>query len=133
MYKEEKDLEIEWTQTLEIDLDKQSKEEIKAIEFLKKKSPQKKEVNKDVFNNKINNMDGNPFYQPSMNTIEFEIVDNRLKAEMLFNNKISTMENVTQQSKLLFLNDLLKDNQLSIEEYNHLRDKIIEENDDDLI
>ncbi len=112
---------IEWTDTLEIPYEKKedviSNEEKQIIEqqFSKKdKNNNSNFENDSFFNSRILSMEFNPFYQPSMNTIEFSGPNTIIIADIAKNNN----EQIDFNEKMLVLERLLKDEIITKEEFN---------------
>lgn len=127
--KEDKNL-FEWTKTFEIDygsldqniLSNEEKKIIqKEIEF--KNSIEYRNKDKEdnsLLNTHILKMEGNPFYQPSMNTFEFDINDE------LHVNISSNIEPVDLEIKLASLKKLLDEKIITQNDYELQKKELFE-------
>ncbi len=117
---------IEWTETIEIPYDVEVKKNTKNTTNDKQEknltSNSDSKDNNPLINTTVINMENNPFYQPSMNTLEFDRGDTMLIADV--NNESS--EEVTKEQKIAALEKLFKDKIIDTKEFESKRKLVLE-------
>ena len=107
---------IEWTETIELPYENKKESEVKV----------QLDQSDSLVNTRAIELGKNPFYQPTMNTFEFEnetedelLIVNLTKETSTYNNEININD------KLLALDKLYEDKIISKREYNKKKNKIL--------
>lgn len=118
---------LEWTKTLEIEYQtpknvfSKEEQEILQEEINSKKQKIVKNEDEKTLNTITLSMEGNPFYQPSMNTFEFSIEDGQTIEVNFPNGK----KKITDNDKSIILDKLYEEKIISLKTYTNQKKKVI--------